>query len=760
MWNRLILQIQRIFSRDSKEPTKENLSENEEAIGTTEYYRTDYPLNDRKKDRFQRINFSKRIAETIIARKNPDGVVIGIYGDWGEGKTSVLNFIEETLNQSPDIIVCKFNPWRFQDETHLLIGFFNLLAAKLNKSINTKGEKIGKLISDYADILVPTLSPIEGMTGMSPGKAVKKIALKYATVEIEEQKKRIGTILENSKKRIVIFIDDIDRLDKKEIQTVFKLVKLTGDFLFTSYILAFDEKMVAKALGEIYEGGDEQAGRNFLEKIIQVPLRLPLAQKEALKKFCFDCVTEILDINKISLSEEEAGRFVRVFTARLLPRLSTPRMAVRFSNAISFSLPLLYNEVNTTDLMLLEAIKVFFPELYNFIRQYPEYFIKSYSIAYELLDGNIYGGDQNDRKTKCKEQISLLSKMYAEIDETSVQNLLTELFPILNEVYHSYGNGPANQQKLYDEKRIGSQDYFQKYFTYTVIEGEISDIKFNKLIESILNNSEGDNITNLSTFLESNSADALLRKLRNSEDTFSPPISTKLAVVLSKFGGKYSYQMNSIFGFDTPLGQAATLIYRLLKKITDDEERFELAKRLLKESEPFHLAYQLMSSFRNEKDGVSGKQIFSEKEFDLLASMLLDRAMTEAKDEPLFIKFPDYTNYLFGAWFTLKGKNSLMIYIKRILDESPEKIAELLKAYSPFTHSSSQPQPFFGDIDKNYFDEINSTFDSNYLYEVAIRAFGKEIEDETYHALRHQQTDENRVKQFVYFYRRQLKIAK
>src|SRR5438094_267400 len=56
-------------------------------------------------------------------------------------------------------------------------------------------------------------------------------------------------------KRVVLFIDDVDRLDRKEIQAAFKLVKLSAGFDHTSYVLAFDDEMVAAALGETYGGG-------------------------------------------------------------------------------------------------------------------------------------------------------------------------------------------------------------------------------------------------------------------------------------------------------------------------------------------------------------------------------------------------------------------------------------------------------------------------------------------------------------------------
>ena len=103
-----------------------------------EKYLADIPVHTEEQDCFQRYYFSKRIAETIIHRKASESIVIGIYGEWGEGKSSVLRFIEENLKKDSNIIVCNFNPWRFKDEVQLLKGYFDFFASQLKRSLHTK----------------------------------------------------------------------------------------------------------------------------------------------------------------------------------------------------------------------------------------------------------------------------------------------------------------------------------------------------------------------------------------------------------------------------------------------------------------------------------------------------------------------------------------------------------------------------------------------------------------------------------------------
>jgi len=83
---------------------------------------TDKPTLIKSEDCFQRYEFSKRIASIIASPKINKSLIVGLYGKWGEGKTSVMNFVQQELPQ--DTIVVNFNPWMFSDEQHLLKSFF------------------------------------------------------------------------------------------------------------------------------------------------------------------------------------------------------------------------------------------------------------------------------------------------------------------------------------------------------------------------------------------------------------------------------------------------------------------------------------------------------------------------------------------------------------------------------------------------------------------------------------------------------------
>lgn len=104
-------------------------------MSSIDNYSADKPVLVQENDKFQRYEFSKRIAKTIIDRKEEDCIVIGVYGAWGEGKTSVINFIEQELKTNEKIVPIKFNPWRYGDEESLLKQFFQQFAAALDANL-------------------------------------------------------------------------------------------------------------------------------------------------------------------------------------------------------------------------------------------------------------------------------------------------------------------------------------------------------------------------------------------------------------------------------------------------------------------------------------------------------------------------------------------------------------------------------------------------------------------------------------------------
>ena len=254
-------------------------------------YSNDAPIDLPNQDRFNRWPFAKRISQVIAIRQDPSSLILGIYGAWGQGKTSVLNLIEHQLAEYENLICYRFNPWRFGDEEQLLQGFFFELAGLLGRSLTTQEENIGEIVKTYG-------MPIAGIFGMEGTVDSGVDAALGKGPSLKEFRDRLEKIMIEEETRVVILVDDIDRLDKDEIFAVFRLVKLTADLKNTAYILSFDDEMVAAVLQERYGGSAINSGRAFLEKIIQVPLQLPAVELTTLREYCFKGVNQGIERGK------------------------------------------------------------------------------------------------------------------------------------------------------------------------------------------------------------------------------------------------------------------------------------------------------------------------------------------------------------------------------------------------------------------------------------------------------------------------------
>lgn len=725
-----------------------------------ENFLADKPINEEKEDKFQRYGFSKRIAATIVNRTSIDSIVIGLYGAWGEGKTSVLNFIKKELDShQKDIIHFTFNPWRFTDEMTLLTSFFNTLATELKESLvdenhakkenklskwynikkgdlKTDREAIGDLIQEYAQI----------GSILGAGEAVKTIGKAISDNNIEKLKTRIENLLKDNQKKVVIFIDDIDRLEKNEIHAIFRLVKLTGDFAYTTYVLSFDENMVAAAIAERFGIGDQKAGLNFLEKIIQIPLKLPLAQKTALINYCFALVNHSLESSEIVLTGEEESEFSKKFSSNFLLRLNTPRLAVRYGNSLSFSLPLLKGEVNYVDLLLIEAFRVFYPEFYDFIRDQPDYFIGTYPNEQSSTSAvNLTKSD------KFKKMFDNCSKLYTSDEIKNVQDAIADLFPSTHKVLKINKYGMGNEERRYNYKRISTNQYFNRYFSYVVIKGDISDVAFSTFLENIIKRNLQENLKEAISLMESSTPANFVQKFRFKEKTMESDVSISLIKVFAQLGDRFPEGNGPFQGFTNPRSQASVFISQLLRNQVVENAKFELLKWVINNTIPFQFAADIFS----DCDVINEERsdMFTKEQYVELSSNLISRAKSLSSNKPIWQSFMSESNIIINIWAYSFDKQDLKDYVEEQLGVFPESVIFLLKGFVGYTHSSSHPVPYFGDLRKDTYDWFERILDTNFIYKKIGEVLKMDLSKiNEYNELKQHQTDENMLKQFVYWY--------
>lgn len=698
---------------------------------------SDKPAEKKDQDRFQRSEFSKRIAQAIIERKSKECVVIGIYGVWGEGKTSVLNFIDNEL-RAHDIKPVRFNPWRYNDEDKLIINLLSKICDFLGESLTGKFQRLGEILTVFGNL------------GNRIGFDLTEVGKKLAEVNLEELKEQVSSYLEEKELKLVIFIDDIDRLDKNEIHAVFRLVKLTADFSNTTYVLAFDDDMVSSAIGERFGTGSQKSGQSFLEKIIQVPLRLPKAPQPALAQFSFELIYESLKSNHVILTDVEKREFSYQFSRSILIRLDTPRLAVRYVNTLSFSVPLLVGEVNIIDLLLIEAVKVFYPNHYKFISDSPSYFIESYS--------DPIGLGRNQSKTDAfKSQWNKISVDFNSNEQEAINKLLMHLFPRLKDAYFNpiqYGESAFNT--WVKEQRICTYKYFDKYFSYSVKKGDVSDNDFKNFLETITNQNDEDIEKSFKSIVYESNTDDFLFKIMIYENSFNWELSQKIIKGLYLTSSEFP-ETPFIYsgGIRSLRSQAALLILEMLKRHLDREGQFEVMKEILQNSD-LNFALEVDFWFQNQDEDV---EIYSDLKRKDLISILVNRAIDESNGKPIFETFPENAAKIYSLWSGL-SINEFEEHISRLLNESPNRAIDLLKTFTPNFSINDGPMVHKSDFSEHHYQVFKSVFDVNQIYTNLRRIYSEEELNAEKATLRMPfpftpQTDLNLIRQFLHWYQKE-----
>lgn len=423
-------------------------------------FNSDVPIKGEAEDALGRSAFAHSLGEAFLRYKNPESFVVGLYGDWGTGKTSIINLcLEHIENQQADLqkkmILLKFNPWNYSDQNQLIQQFFNEMIAVIKKrTIAEKTKIVTQKLLSYSALLKP-LKYFPVVRQYSELTSDIAEALKQEPKELSELKSEINELLLKLEVKVLVIIDDVDRLNKQEIKQIFQLIKSLGDFNNTAYLVAFDKNVIVTALEEV-QGG---SGIEYLEKIIQVPFVIPAVSESELEQILFKKLNSIIgDIPEESFDTTYWGN---VYIGGIRQFIRNIRDINRLCNVLSFSFEMIKDDVNLVDLISIVTIQVFLPDLYRQIRENKGLFIETIDFYWNIE----YKKDEMKKKY---DEIIASSTIQEKMDD-----LLKRIFPRIEEVLGgtSYSGFERTWRK---QKRICSPEFFDNYFRLSLSKGDLS----------------------------------------------------------------------------------------------------------------------------------------------------------------------------------------------------------------------------------------------------------------------------------------------
>lgn len=412
----------------------------------------DRPSIDPKDDLFGHAPFASSLADSICRYTGSDGLVLALYGPWGSGKSTVLSYVQHFLERRPESeqpVLVKFNPWWFSGQENLARAFLGQLQAVLPAK-SEKFKQLGDLLADFAEG-VGGLIDLTGVSGGAGGLIGKLLGqAKRKPKDVPTLKDSITGILQKAGQRILVIIDDIDRLTPEETRQLFTVIKALADFPNVVYLLAFDRDVAAQAI----EQQSGLPGERYLEKIIQVPFELPPVDRVALRAALFKRLDELLgDVPEGSF---DRSYWTNVYHDGIDALIQVPRDVVRFTNTLAVTYPAVRGEVNAVDFIALEALRVFLPGLYDVIRTNPDRFSgHSRDTHYDV-----------DERTKEAFHTGWAQALPAHLQESS-KALIERIFPKTGRM--GYGSDWLAEWRR--NLRACHPDVFPIYFRLTVPPG-------------------------------------------------------------------------------------------------------------------------------------------------------------------------------------------------------------------------------------------------------------------------------------------------
>ncbi len=233
------------------------------------YFLADEEIKSSDQDIFSTDIQAKSFAEAVLASKAHAGLVFGIDGPWGIGKTSFINLAEDhwIKTSKSSVIVFRFEPLRYASEPNLAERFIRELSGSIQKQV-----------------FVPEFRPVASRySRMLKGRADVsflgfKLSLEPASETIDELLEDVDDVLKRIGRRLIIVIDDLDRLDASAVNSVLFTIRRTFKLSRAIYILCYDtEKLIGG-------NADREPAREFLEKFITVKLSL-FVDSAAIRRF-------------------------------------------------------------------------------------------------------------------------------------------------------------------------------------------------------------------------------------------------------------------------------------------------------------------------------------------------------------------------------------------------------------------------------------------------------------------------------------------
>jgi KAP family P-loop domain len=333
------------------------------------------PIETKGDDRLLRQDFVARLLGALIEPEGrATGLVLGLAGPGGSGKSSILNMVAELAEaRHPAAIVVTFNPWLANSRNGLIHAFFAEVTAALEASAKKPGCTQAEQLKGSAQTIFKygkRVAPADGVWFCDGGATAAGLDTLRQSLPggdtFRRMRAELSRELDQNGIDVVVLIDEIDRLADRDIMVCAQLVRAVADFERFSYLLAYDADKVAPALAN----GDIECGRAYLEKVVQLAVPLPPVLPRQIRRIIETRFRELVDE-----PDEHRQRLSQLLGILVPTILGTLRDAKRALAGFEVLHRLLCFEVDEVDLLGWAAILAKYPGVEQVLRRRQEQII-------------------------------------------------------------------------------------------------------------------------------------------------------------------------------------------------------------------------------------------------------------------------------------------------------------------------------------------------------------------------------------------------
>lgn len=372
-------------------------------------WENDKPLiNLANEDIFNRNQLVEKIADQINCFSDGESSFsIGIIGPWGTGKSTFMGALQSNVSHNSENVIVMFNPWLYNDKANLTRVFLDLIGKKLSRysfSINR--------INDYASTLFK--GNINWWGTLSN--------LIFKERDIDQIREQLNKSILNSGKRLVIFIDDVDRLQVDEVYEILTIIRNIGNLSNTIFILAYDKDYLLNILRRrLYNP------QRYLSKFFQVEFALGRIRESDIRNLLKEKLENGSDTifvkkeisSKSSADEsdfENAERFLHNFKGLFL--LKNKRDIIKLMNVVNIIWPVFKDSLIFKDFFTLEILRLKYGNIYSKIK---------------YKDSDFIIRNENRMAIVFNRQVDLTKLVKDVNDRDLIINMLVSIFPSIIE---------------------------------------------------------------------------------------------------------------------------------------------------------------------------------------------------------------------------------------------------------------------------------------------------------------------------------------